>query len=266
MAHHARIEEVSDSDPDDMDPSDFDPTPSSSTTLPFRPTAPSAASSLMNPSAIPSTSSSTQPRQAYDPQKTKHYHCLYPLYFDASRTRTEGRRVPASAAVTNPLARTIVDAVATLGLSAVFEPGKTHPRDWANPGRVRVLLKQQDEGWERGRMGVQSKSHLYVLVSRYLAEHETRPDDPLRVRVPGLPPSAKDGRAPEGVGVPRGWKVGAVLPMHSPAVSGGGVSENLLKDMMAEMKGEKKPSELEAEREGGGGGGKAKKKKGKGKG
>ena len=37
--------------------------------------------------------------------------------------------------------------------------------------------------------------------------------------------------------VPRGWKIGTVLPLHSPAVSGGGVSENILKDVMQEMQG-----------------------------
>jgi signal recognition particle subunit SRP19 len=37
--------------------------------------------------------------------------------------------------------------------------------------------------------------------------------------------------------VPRGWKVNEILPLHSPAVTGGGVSENFLKDMMAEMQG-----------------------------
>lgn len=29
--------------------------------------------------------------------------------------------------------------------------------------------------------------------------------------------------------------MGSVLPLHSPAISGGGVSENFLKDMMDEM-------------------------------
>jgi signal recognition particle subunit SRP19 len=29
-----------------------------------------------------------------------------------------------------------------------------------------------------------------------------------------------------------------ILPLHSPAMSGGGVSENFLKDIMAEMQGE----------------------------
>ncbi|KAI9690261.1 MAG: signal recognition particle subunit [Bathelium mastoideum] len=264
MAHHARIEEVSDSDPDDMDPTDFDPSPAS-ITLPSRPAA--SASSLMDPSAIPSISQSSQ--APYDASKTKHYHCLYPLYFDAGRTRTEGRRVSGAAAVANPLARTLADATASLGLSTVFEPGKTHPRDWANPGRVRVLLKRPDESWAggKGRMGVQNKHHLYGLVARYLAAHPTTAEAPLRVRVPGLP-VRDEGKAPEGVGRPRGWKVGEVLPMHSAAVSGGGVSDNLLRDMMAEMKGERKPSEIEAEGGGGGGaGGKKKKdKKGKGKG
>ena len=42
----------------------------------------------------------------------------------------------------NPLAREIVDAVQLLGLKTVFEPGKMHPKDWANPGRVRVLVKE----------------------------------------------------------------------------------------------------------------------------
>lgn len=34
---------------------------------------------------------------------------------------------------------------------------------------------------------------------------------------------------------PRGWKLNDILPLHSPAISGGGVSEDFLKDMMAEM-------------------------------
>lgn len=32
--------------------------------------------------------------------------------------------------------------------------------------------------------------------------------------------------------------MGNILPLHSAAVSGGGVSENLFKDMMAEMTGQ----------------------------
>lgn len=42
-------------------------------------------------------------------------------------------------------------------------------------------------------------------------------------KLPGAPPA------------PRGWKIGKILPIHSPAYSGGGVSDNPLKDAMAEM-------------------------------
>lgn len=44
-------------------------------------------------------------------------------------------------AVENPLAREIVNACGRLRLETVFEPAKCHPRDWANPGRVKVKLK-----------------------------------------------------------------------------------------------------------------------------
>lgn len=37
--------------------------------------------------------------------------------------------------------------------------------------------------------------------------------------------------------VPRGWKINEILPLHSAAVTGGGVSEDLLKEMMAGMGG-----------------------------
>ena len=45
-----------------------------------------------------------------------------------------------------------------------------------------------------------------------------------------------------------------ILPLHSAALSGGGVSENLFKDMMAEMQGEQGSG-------GAGSGGKSKKEK-----
>jgi signal recognition particle subunit SRP19 len=34
---------------------------------------------------------------------------------------------------------------------------------------------------------------------------------------------------------PRGWKISKILPLHSPAYSGGGVSDNPFKEAMAEM-------------------------------
>lgn len=169
MSHHARIEELSDSDsdPPDMDPSDFDP-PSHS-----------ANSSLMMPSSVPSTQSSRQEmlqpqlqsRSVQpDPEVTKSWHCLYPVYFDSSRTRQEGRRVSKSLAVPNPLAREIVDAASELGLKVAFEPGKTHPKDWANPGRVKVYLKEPGN-----RSIVKNSMHSLFLLGDLLQYVYVRP-------------------------------------------------------------------------------------------
>ncbi|KAI0601680.1 signal recognition particle, SRP19 subunit [Biscogniauxia sp. FL1348] len=159
---------------------------------------------------------------------------LYPVYFDARRTRSGGRRVSSTLAVPNPLARTIASACAALRLSPVLEAHRTHPRDWANPGRVRVRV--------RSSPAIKNKHHLYVLVARYLQEHPTTEDsDALRRGVGvgvGELGGEKGGEWPRPA-VPRGWerKMGDLLPAYSAAMTGGGVSENAFKEMMKEMQG-----------------------------
>ncbi|GMF74677.1 unnamed protein product [Aspergillus oryzae] len=200
MSRHAQVEEVYDSDPDEVFPSDS--TPSNFTN-----------ESLLSAAGIsPQGASSIPMRPAPEPRREipKHYQCLYPVYFDKSRTRAEGRKVGAELAVENPLARDIVDAAQMLGLQVGFEPEKLHPKDWANPGR----------------------HHLYILVAQYLKAHPTTEKSPYRLRISGLPMPEKLPPAPP---APRGWKIGTILPIHSPAYSGGGVSDNPLKDAMAEM-------------------------------
>lgn len=138
MSRNPRMEEVSDSDsdPDDMDPSEFDDEPSNSLIRPANiPTTVASATELKPQFQAP-------PRTGPDVEKYKHWQCLYPVYFDAGRSLAEGRRVSKELAVENPLAREILDAAHLLDMNVVFEPGKTHPKDWANPGRVRVLVKE----------------------------------------------------------------------------------------------------------------------------
>jgi signal recognition particle subunit SRP19 len=128
MSRHAQVEEVYDSDPEEIAPSD-----------------PSA--SILSPAAMPPPGASNIPMTpAPEPRREipKHFQCLYPVYFDKTRSRAEGRKVGTELAIENPLARDIVDAVQMLGLNVGFEPEKLHPKDWANPGRVRVMLKDED--------------------------------------------------------------------------------------------------------------------------
>ncbi|KAI1632314.1 signal recognition particle, SRP19 subunit [Biscogniauxia mediterranea] len=249
---HARIEEVSDSDmsdPSEGDIDDFDETEilRSTRRSPAPPTTSSSSSAVAAPP--PLVHHHPPPSQQHvKPEDIKDYQMLYPVYFDARRTRSGGRRVASSLAVANPLARTIASACAALRLSPVLEAHRTHPRDWANPGRVRVRLGPSSTS-SSSSSSIKNKHHLYVLVARYLREHPTTEDsDALRrgVREFGVGLGLDDGGNEKGEkdkwprpAVPRGWekKMGDLLPAYSAAMTGGGVSENAFKEMMKEMQG-----------------------------
>jgi len=53
---------------------------------------------------------------------------LWPAYFDAELTRSEGRRVPKELAVEKPTVDEIADAVQQVGYDAVIERDKTYSR------------------------------------------------------------------------------------------------------------------------------------------
>lgn len=160
-----RIQELDDDF--DVDNMDFD-LPST----PVAPSRPSAASSSRGPlppqmsaaqqqamlnsfagapsgSGLPfgggGAASRTRMVNAEDPSKYKHYQTIYPIYIDAARARKNGeRRVSKAKAIRFPKAQEIAEVCGRFfGLSPLFEPDKSHPRDWANPGRVRVLLKDE---------------------------------------------------------------------------------------------------------------------------
>jgi signal recognition particle subunit SRP19 len=152
---HARIEEVSDSDldsdPAEGDISDLDSDLDEREVLrqripatkprPSEVPPPNASTSRINPANIPSGANS-QFQTTEDEAKYKGYQCIYPVYFDANRSRKEGRMVGKELAVENPMARDIAAACGRLGLEPLFEAVKVHPKDWANPGRVKVNLKK----------------------------------------------------------------------------------------------------------------------------
>ncbi|ETS06625.1 signal recognition particle, SRP19 subunit [Trichoderma reesei RUT C-30] len=212
---------------------------------------PAAAMQMLNPLSGPQTS--TLPASA-DRSAYNSFQCLYPVYFDASRSRAEGRRVSAALAVKNPLAREIANACSRLRLQTLLEPEKIHPKDWANPGRVKVGLKKMNGSSGVAASGIKNKHHLYVLVAKHLQENPTTEDSPgLRLRFGGQvqPPEGKPYPKPA---VPRGWKMGEYLPYLSAAMTGGGVSENLFKDMMKEMQGGADPMAALMASQGGAGG------------
>ncbi|KAI5466951.1 signal recognition particle, SRP19 subunit [Mariannaea sp. PMI_226] len=271
---HPRIEEVSDSDlasdPEEADIDDFD-----DAEIIRRVPDPVAAAAAAPPKATLAPQHPNQPPTTSLPASAARatyasYQCLYPVYFDATRSRAEGRRVPAELAVKNPLAREIANACSRLQLPTLLEPEKVHPKDWANPGRVKVGLKKTPN------TSVKNKHHLYRLIAEHLKANPTTEDSPgLRLRVGGVLQPDPNQPYPKPA-VPRGWKMGELLPFLSASMTGGGVSENLFKDMMKEMQsgGDPMAALMGAQMGGGAGGGadegnggkKKKDKKGKGRG
>jgi signal recognition particle subunit SEC65 len=73
----------------------------------------------------------------------RRWTCIYPIYLDAKRPYASGqRRVARAKGLWWPLSKDIADAASRLGLGTLHEINKSHPRDWENPGRVRVQWKK----------------------------------------------------------------------------------------------------------------------------
>jgi len=111
-----RFEELEDDDPAEMDPPAFGD--ASSSLLPShdrpQPAAggmPKSADAAFKPQMI------TQ----LDLEQFKSWSCVYPVYFDASRSYKEGRRVPLKYAVKNPMAQQLAEATTFLNVQSIFE-------------------------------------------------------------------------------------------------------------------------------------------------
>ena len=63
---------------------------------------------------------------------------VYPAYFDAELSRSEGRRVPTDLAIEAPTVDEIAKAVQQVGYDAVIERDATYPREFDPRGYVAV--------------------------------------------------------------------------------------------------------------------------------
>jgi signal recognition particle subunit SRP19 len=260
---HPRVEEVEDSDPEIDDPTDFLPDndlqiirpavqPSQAATSSQAPSKPSQGP---NPTLFrpPPPSQGTLQQQSRDSFKT--FQTIYPVYFDSSRTRAQGRRVSSKLASPNPLAYNLLAAAqyafGDSNLPMAFEPDKTHPKDWANPGRVRIQLYHK-ETRKPLHPHIKNKAHLYTYMAKFLKENPTEREDPLELKIQGLP--VPENFTKTEFAKPRGWKMGSILPVHSAAVSGGGVKDDFFKEAMEELRQAQSSGQLPAGMPGGGGG------------
>lgn len=81
---------------------------------------------------------------------SREHVLLYPVYFDASKTRAEGRRVPRVLAVERPTPDRLEAAAKALGIAAEVEAGVSHSRaPWAGGGRIKVQKRGTKEALMR---------------------------------------------------------------------------------------------------------------------
>ena len=67
-------------------------------------------------------------------------------------------------------------------------------------------------------------------MAEYLQAHPVDTESPMKAQLPGFPLD----KLPPPPAVPKGWKINEILPVYSAALSGGGVSDNLMRDLMRE--------------------------------
>jgi signal recognition particle subunit SRP19 len=70
------------------------------------------------------------------------WNVIYPIYLDAKQPYGTARRIAREHSLWWPLSTDINAAANRLGLNTLHEMDKCHPKDWENPGRVRVLWKK----------------------------------------------------------------------------------------------------------------------------
>jgi len=143
------------------------------------------------------------------------FQIIYPCYFDLNRSHKEGRRVSIDRAVENPLAITICDACRSLQIPALLELDKTHPQDFGNSGRVRVLLKDFKNDNKPIDPSITTKRSLYNRIAEYLAEHPTSLDSVSAKSGIAIPPDFQGDFKVEEIPKVKGFRMNTIVPIHS---------------------------------------------------
>lgn len=163
------------------------PPPSSS--FPSIPGMPGMPSQFMEEERIPlpviiDSKSKPRMRPIHDEMELDEYKnwiTLYPLYFDAKANQSQ-RKLPRNKCVWWPLANDLAECAGNLGYRTLFEPTKTHPSDWENPGRIKLELEQS---------GHKEKMRVISEISKELKE-KLNDDTVIQKRTHKVPSAPKN--------------------------------------------------------------------------
>lgn len=157
------------------------------------------------------------PNNISDEEKAqlKSFQVIYPCYFDKNRSHKEGRRVSISRAVENPLAKTISDACQRLNMPIVLELDKSHPQDFGNPGRVRIMMKDPERGFKPTDPGYPNKRFLLNSIADYLKAHPTTLESIGPKSGIPVPREYQTDFEPNEIPHVKGFKMNTIVPIHS---------------------------------------------------
>jgi len=83
----------------------------------------------------------------------RRYFIVWPAYFDYTKTRGEGRRVPKALSIRNPTIKDIAKALDLLGIKYIVEPDKSYPKEWWVKGRLLVDIEDAKRlGYTKGKL------------------------------------------------------------------------------------------------------------------
>eukprot|EP01084_Bolivina_argentea_P095222 171207_1 len=102
----------------------------------------------------------------------KRWRCIYPCYLNIKKTIAQGRKISKKYCVEQPHPSDIADVCKYLGLPFYMELNKTHPRDFFNRSRVRVLLKDKDGNFKRD--DIVNRYQLLIALGKMIPKLESR--------------------------------------------------------------------------------------------
>jgi len=244
------LQEVSSDEDDDLETGN-EPTATTSQTQ-QRQTRPLQSSSSQS-QAPPQGFTAEKIQELYPDYKT--FTCIYPIYIDAKRPYGTGsRRISREKSVWWPLAKDIVGAASRLRLSAIHEPASAHPRDWENPGRVRVQWKKN------GKLlnpSIKSKKQLLEAISSQIQSSNpsnipkppyttaaSKPEPPapskpaakVKTKAASAPPQKPKAQGRRRLPIPPSPQPALVdrVSQYSPAIASGVLIETVKAGMAAE--------------------------------
>ncbi|XP_027925991.1 signal recognition particle 19 kDa protein-like [Vigna unguiculata] len=122
----------------------------------------------------------------------KKWIVMYPVYINSKKTMAEGRRIAVAKACENPTCAEIGDCCSYLKLPFAIEIDKAYPRDFMQRGRVRVLLKKEDETLINP--SILSRKQLMLRVAEMVPRHHGRTKKQETASTSTTGPSHKSGK------------------------------------------------------------------------